>query len=382
MIVFIDQSGELGGAELSLLDILATGVGKARVILFSDGPLRERLEAVGVPVSILKGGGVSSIRRRSGLLSAVKSIPALGSLIFRVAAQSKDKEVFYANTQKAFVVAALASALARRPVIWHLHDILSSDHFSRQMRQITVRLANARASCVIVNSRASGEAFRRAGGRTKTRVIYNGIDRTPFESIDAAAAQTRLRAELGVPAGPLLGNVGRLCAWKGQHVLIEALKELPTCHAVLVGSALFGEAQYEAELRRLVSQARIGHRVHFLGFRDDVAAIMRGVDVIVHTSIAPEPFGRVVVEGMLAGKPVIATRAGGVAEVVKDGVTGLLVTPGDASALNAAVRQLIANPELARNLGAQAKVEATNCFELGAYADSIRRTCEDVLNGG
>ncbi len=90
----------------------------------------------------------------------------------------------------------------------------------------------------------------------------------------------------------------------------------------------------------MVESEGLANRAHFLGFRDDVPALMKGVDIVAHTSIAPEPFGRVVVEGMLAGKPVIAARDGGVTEIIDDGRDGLLVPSGDANALAAAIRQL------------------------------------------
>ena len=380
MIVFIDQTGELGGAELSLADIVASRVGASRVILFSDGPFRERLVAAGASVTVIAGDAIFGVRRGSSLFAAMKSVPALGALVWRVAALARSGELLYANTQKAFVVAALAGILARKPLVWHLHDILSSEHFSGAMRAVTVRLANAKAACVIANSKASADAFRQAGGTAPLRVIYNGIDPAPFDAIDPSVARAQLRSELAVATAPLVGVFGRLAEWKGQHILVEALKGIPNLHAVLVGGPLFDEAPYEAWLRQQVIEAGLSERVHFLGFRDDVPAIMKAVDIVAHTSIAPEPFGRVVVEGMLAGKPVVATGAGGVLEIVDDGVTGLLTPPGDAAALAAALRRLLVEPELARRLGERGGEEANRRFSLKSYASSIETVCKFVLD--
>ena len=160
MILFLDQTGELGGGELSLLDIVKFRVDASQVILFSDGPFRERLAAAGASVTVIAGDAILGVRRGSSLFAAMRSAPALAALVWRVAARARSAEILYANSQKAFVVAALAGMLARRPVVWHLHDILSAEHFSSAMRAITVRLANAKAACVIANSKASAEAFR------------------------------------------------------------------------------------------------------------------------------------------------------------------------------------------------------------------------------
>ena len=382
MIVFLDQTGELGGAELSLLDIVKSRVDASRVILFSDGPFRQRLAAAGTPVTVIAGDAIFGVRRRSGLFAAMKSAPALAALVWRVAARARSAEILYANTQKAFVVAALAGILARRPVVWHLHDILSSEHFSGAMRAITVRLANAKAACVIANSKASADAFRQAGGKAPLRVVYNGIDPAPFDAVDPSLARARLCGELGVATAPLVGVFGRLAEWKGQHIVVEALKGLPNLHAVLVGGALFGEAQYEARLRRQAIESGLSGRVHFLGFRDDVPAIMKAVDIVVHASVAPEPFGRVIVEGMLAGKPVIATRAGGVLEIIEDGVTGLLAPPGDVAALEAAIRRLLAEPELAKRLADRGRAEANRRFSLKSCLSSVETVNASVRDYG
>jgi glycosyltransferase involved in cell wall biosynthesis len=370
-VVFLDQTGELGGAELSLLDIVTSRLDSSHVILFSDGPFGERLTAAGALVTVLPGGAILSGRRESGLFSTIMTIPTLAALVWRVVAHARSSELLYANTQKAFVVAALAGILLRRPVVWHLRDILSSEHFSGGMRAITIFLANTKATFVIANSKASAEAFREAGGKAPLRVIYNGIDPAPFDAVDPCVARAQLRNELAITTESLVGVFGRLAEWKGQHILIEALKGVPNLHAVVVGSALFGESRYEGRLRRQVVEEGLSVRVHFLGFRDDVRAIMKAVDIVVHTSIAPEPFGRVIVEGMLARKPVIATRAGGALEIIDEGVTGLLVTPGDVAALKAAISRLLAEPELAEHLGNCAYAEAKNRFSLKYCLSSI-----------
>ena len=123
----------------------------------------------------------------------------------------------------------------------------------------------------------------------------------------------------------------------------------PEVQVVLVGDALFGEDAYVERLKLRAAKPDLAGRVHFLGFQQDVPRLMRAMDVIVHCSTAPEPFGLVIVEGMLARRPVIASAAGGALEIMT-GESGLLVAPGDATALRSAITRLLENPELARRL--------------------------------
>jgi glycosyltransferase involved in cell wall biosynthesis len=254
-------------------------------------------------------------------------------------------EVVFANSQKALVVSALSSWVAQRPLIWNLHDILTADHFSALNRKVAVALANRFARRVIVNSEATLRAFHEAGGAVeKGTVVYNGIDIAPFDSVRAEEVKA-LRRELGVGEVPVVGVFSRLAPWKGQHVLIEALPQLPGVHALFVGSALFGEDAYEDELHRLVEGMGVSDRAHFLGFRREVPLLMACCDVVAHTSIAPEPFGRVIIEAMAAGRPVVATQAGGALEIITDRETGRLVAPGDPTALATAVQAVLCEPE-------------------------------------
>ena len=134
-----------------------------------------------------------------------------------------------------------------------------------------------------------------------------------------------------MPPGPLIGVFSRLAPWKGQHIVLQALAGLPGVHGIFAGSALFGEDAYAASLRVLASELGIADRVVFLGQRGDVPALMRAVDIVVHPSVDPEPFGRTLVEAMLARTPVIATDAGAASEILGGGEAGMLVPPGDAA---------------------------------------------------
>ena len=201
--------------------------------------------------------------------------------------------------------------MARRPLIWHLHDIVSSDHFGEGQRRLQIGLANRFAARVVVPSQAAAAAFIAAGGREGlVHVIPNGIDlvRDPLP-------QPELRMGLGLPSGPLIGVFSRLAPWKGQHIVLQALASLPGVRCVIAGAALFGEDAYATKLHEMVRELGLADRVRFVGHRSDVPRLMQACDAVIHPSVDPEPFGRTLIEAMLMRVPVIATDAGAPSEI-------------------------------------------------------------------
>jgi len=383
-VLFLDHSAQLGGAELSLQD-LARSQRDCRVLLFADGPFRERLTQAGVDVEVIAAPARMVGVRRESRFPGAAAIPGIASLAWRVAATARPFDLIHCNSQKAFVVGILAGLLARRPVVWHLRDMLTHSGFSRVNRRLAVTLANRLASLVLTNSRATAEAFAAAGGHlTKTAVLYNGLD---LPQPTAQAVESR-RNELGLGGRhPILGCFSRLSPWKGQHVLIQSAAQLrdryPNVQVLLVGSPLFGEDAYEADLHRLVASHGLEGNVRFLGFRSDIAELMALCDLIVHTSTEPEPFGRVIVEGQLAGKAVIATRGGGASELVKDAETGLLVPPGDAASLAAAIVRLTGSDGagLAARLAEQGRTHALREFSVAVMVERYGRLLARMREG-
>ena len=256
-------------------------------------------------------------------------------MAWRLRKSARKFDVVYANSQKAFVLAALASPAAKRPLIWHLHDILSPDHFAATQIRLTVKLANLFAARVIVPSRAAAEAFMASGGKAAlVRVVPNGLDAPPPNRSGIR------RREFDLPFPMIFGVFSRLAPWKGQDVALRALAELPDSGCVIAGGALFGEEKFAKSLVSLAASLGVTDRVRFVGHRDDVPALMREVDAVVHPSTEPEPFGRTLVEAMLARRPLVAADAGAVPEILNDGEFGLLFKPGDHTALAACLRRV------------------------------------------
>ncbi len=383
-ILFLDQSGKLGGAELCLADIAQQFQSSSLVGVFAKGTFPEYLRKRNIPVKILTDQ-LLQVQKASGLLAGLKSLSHLIPLITQVTHLSQQYDLIYANTQKALVVGAVASILSRRPFVYHLHDIVSPDHFSTTNRRIIITLAN-RAALVIANSQASRNAFIQAGGRAdRAHVVYNGF--LPEDYSPYADKREYLRKDLlsttqivEPPPSFVVGHFSRLSPWKGQHVLIDALQYCPNnVTALLVGDALFGEQDYVHQLHRQIESLNLEHRVRFLGFRSDIPQLMAACDLVTHTSTAPEPFGRVIVEAMLCGTPVVAAAAGGAAELIEHAQTGWLTPPGHAQKLADIINTCQRYPSQAKLCAQQAQIQANQRFDLKGINPKIKSLLSKVV---
>lgn len=378
MIVFVDQSGQVGGAELCLAEIAHHYRAEGRVVLFSEGPFADLLQEREVNTSVVPlPKTLAAATKRSSIFSMAGKLPALASHILALRKEFSDGEVLYFNTAKALLHGVVANLGRGRPSLFHLHDLWVAHHFSAVNIRLLVAAAN-QTRAVIANSQASADAFLAAGGRVPTYVVPNGFDPAPFDAV--TRGETEALQEAYNPEGRLVVAIfGRLSRWKGQEALIRAASCLPQVTVWIVGVALFtaDDRAYAEELQRMA--ASLGDRVRFLGFRRDVAALMRAADIIVHASVAPEPFGRVLVEGMLAGKPVIATHGGGPEEIVEEGATGLLLPAGDDAALARAIGRLADAPELREAMGRKGRARAERLYALPATLVKINEVIETLL---
>jgi glycosyltransferase involved in cell wall biosynthesis len=369
-VVYVDHCASLSGAELSLLRLLtALPEVDAHVVLAVDGPLVERLRAASVSVEVIRMPDVARLLRRDAVRGSVLAAGAatasamyVGRLTHRLRELRPD--LVHTNSLKAALYGGLAARIAGIPVVWHLHDRISDDYLPPGAVRLVRRAARWLPDAVIANSAATRATL---GTRSGTAVISSPVDQS-----------VRHR----VHSGPFtVGVLGRLAPWKGQEVFLRAFAQAfpdGASRAVLIGAALFGEEDYADGLRTLARRLGIAHRVEFRGFRDDVAAELARLDVLVHCSTMPEPFGQVVVEGMAAGLPVVATAAGGPAEVVSHDVDGLLYPPGDTAALAAALRLLEADEPLRNRLGAQARRSARR-FRPQVVAEQVMGVYREVL---
>mgnify|MGYP000926541392 FL=1 len=202
-------------------------------------------------------------------------------------------------------------------------------------------------------------------------MLYTGLDPVCFGSHGDRKA-IRLRA--GLPAEvPLIGCFGRITAWKGQRVLLEAMPRVPGAHVAFVGGPILAERGFLESLHSLTIRLGLSDRVHFLGFRDNVPELMSAVDVVAHPSLTFDPCPRVVLETLHSGIPLVATSVGGVPEMVESGASGLIVPPSDPVSLANALRCLLEDRELAMRLASNGRRRAQALFTLDRLAREVER---------
>ncbi len=388
-VVFLNPSGQIGGAERSLLDIMASlraarPEWKLGLVATADGPLAPAAEALGVrtvvvplPESLarLGDGGArrsASLPRLAGALSA-----GLGYVRrLRRAVRALEPDVLHTNGFKMHVLGLWARPRGV-PVVWHVHDFVAR-------RPLMSRLLRGHArgcAAVVANSHAVADDVRRVvGGRVRGGVhaVHNAVDLGSF-SPDGARLELDARAGWApAPPGTVrVGLVATLAWWKGHETFLRAVSLLPPglpVRAYVVGGALYetaGSQRSLDDLRALAGRLGVADRVGFTGYVEDAAAAMRGLDVVVHASTEPEPFGLVIVEAMACGRAVIASEAGGAAELIRPGVDALGHAPGDAAQLAARIAELAGDAGLRARLGAEGRATAERRFDRARLAAEL-----------
>jgi glycosyltransferase involved in cell wall biosynthesis len=248
----------------------------------------------------------------------------------------------------------------------------------------TVRYLSRFVDTYIANSEATRRNLLKLGvPPDRVTTLYPPVD---LERFDPTADASRQRTELGLGDRDLcFGIFGSLLKWKGHDVFLKAarlvVEAVPEARAVIIGEAPDGSTGYREELLGLARDLGIAQRTVFTGFRRDVPEMLQVLDVVVHASVSPEPFGRVIAEGMAMGRPVVAAGAGGPLEIIEHGRTGLLVRPDDPEALASAIVTLLSDRVLARRLGESARVAAEARFSPEAHARSVEGIYERTLRG-
>jgi len=217
----------------------------------------------------------------------------------------------------------------------------------------------------------------------KGRIVYNGLDVAAFErAMDAVGGRASL--DLGADA-LVVGMVGRLDTWKGHEVFLRAMAKvkgaIPAARGIVVGDPPPDRPSYRDDLQIVRDELGLTNTVGFWPFRMDVPVVMSALNVLVLASTSPEPFGRVLIEAMAAGKPVVVADSGAAREILEDGAQGLLVPPGDAEALAAAVTRLLAEPQLARAMGQRGQTRVQERFGVRQYVEGVQAIYAELLAG-
>jgi glycosyltransferase involved in cell wall biosynthesis len=375
-VLFIDHEVRLSGGQRDLLD-LVTALAPAGLQLHlavpGPGPLPDALAAAGTTVHFVRMN--ARLRRASRYALGARPLVAVSYTLSFVAAafhlirlvRRLRPDLIHTNSMKSHLMVIPAAALNRVPLIWHIRDILPEGWLLRIMR----KLAGIFVFRVVCLSEAAANQYRSPGRGSNVRVVYNGIRLEQFGHGDRRAWREQIGASPDEVVVCLIGQVAR---WKGQDVFLDAarrvLSRASNVRFLMVGDCLFpeNEAPYLQQVADAVQSVSLRDRVVWIGCSEEVPAILSAVDILVHASREAEPFGRVLVEGMAAGKPVVTTDIGAGPEIVPEDA-GFLTPPGDAEALACVLFHLLSEGERARC--GRAATRAASRFDIAHTARGV-----------
>lgn len=380
-VLYLNHTAKPSGAEFALARLLKP-IDHDKVtplaLLAEDGPLVEILREARVQVRVLPlCDEVREVRKDSLGVSALAK-PKQFSQIVRYAqniarfARRNNIDIIHTNSLKAHIYGAIAGKMAGIPVVWHVRDFIDTSYLPSAAVKGVRWMADEMPTRIVTVSQSVLDQLNLKNS-SKGEVLYDGLGE---EEIALFAALDSASSSRNVP--PRVGMIGRIGSWKGQHVFIDAaakiLKNGRRAQFQIIGAPLFGEHEYERELHAQITRLGIGAHIEFLGFRRDVPELLNGLDIVIHASISAEPFGMVIIEGMAASKPVIASNGGGVPEIIVDGETGLLFPMGDADALAQRIEFLLNDSQHAHCIGKAASSRVRQHFTSRRAARQI----EDV----
>ncbi len=385
-ILYLNPSSGLGGAEKSLLDLLRhLNREKYHPIITcpTHGKFVEELEKIGVETEIIAYHqrilGLSRDGDNLHLFSLPLFLWWLTPTLFVLKNLIKDKGVhlIVTNGIKCHFIGAILSLITKIRLIWHVRDLIDT----WWLKWIVWSLGRFFPHKIITNSNAVGNIFP---GNERGETVYNGIDLSDYDP-GVNGLKVRSMFDIGKET-KLIGTVGHLAPLKGFEELIEAMvkviREGCNVKLVIVGDAIYQNSEsYKQKLLSLVCSVGLQDRVIFTGFREDIPEILASFDIFVLPSRS-EGFGRVNLEAMAMGKPVISTNVGGIPEVVLDGVTGILVPPGNSRELAHAIMKLLNDRELRESLGREGRRRVEEHFTLQAHVQRIQEIYGEILGAG
>lgn len=383
-VAYLNPVSELGGAEFSLLDLMAA-VGEAgpqverHLIVGAEGPLVERARKLRVNVHVLPmPRGVAELGD-SGV-RGVGSLPLFGLRLAAAAGPAYTyirrlrrllaelaPDIIHSNAIKMHLFSAMAKPRGL-PVIWHVRDFLSS---RAMMSKVLARAAGG-ASCAIAISEAIRKDLQELVPTLPVKVVYDAIDTDLFCPAPADEPQPRDMVRVGL--------VSTYARWKGQMLFLEAAEELMARNPDLpvryfiIGGPIYrtpGSQFSVEELQHAIEAKGLEERVELIPFQAEPVAIYRMLDIVVHASTRPEPFGRTIAEAMACGRPVIVSMEGGAAELFRDGQDAMGFCPRDGKHLASVIEKLVTDRTLAFKLGRAARQAAVERFAKPRLAEEV-----------
>ena len=386
-ICFYCVATHLGGAERSLLDLVSRLEKQSQykyhpwiILPKKTGPLIDELQRLGIehtlvemPASFLR---ISRSKPIQSILSITATAPLMRGYLSRLKSEIEKRKPHLIHTTG--IKCHLLSTQIKKsiPVLWHLRDILKPGI----TRFILSSFKQKTGLHFVANSKATAEAF---SVNPTIPVIYNGLATVDFKT----EKNLNLKRKLGLSDDTLLiGLIGALARWKGQLEFITMAERLLIRHSnakfVIVGDEIYdtkGERGFALQLKNTIKSKGLSEQVFMLGFEKDVAGVLSGLDLLVHASTQPEPFGRVILEGMASRLPVVASAAGGVLEFVENEKNGLLFEPGNVSEMTEQVSRLLGNPELRKKIADKGSETFLSHFTIEEHVRQMIRLFDQIV---
>ncbi len=369
-ILFLEQYAKLTGGQrvlLTLVEDLKSDYDICVLIpeegIFSENLKRLKIKYTTFPI------GYYSLGRKTFLdiLSYSLRLPYLVYKLKRLI-RSESVDLVYANAARTFIWSTIACHITKTPLIWHVHSIFDKGI----VRALCIFFAKRGiVKKIIVVSKAVKKPLK--GLVEKIEILYNAIDTTVYFPPNKANAE------------PLIAMVGALMEWKGIDDFIRAAKTVsskyPGAKFTIVGDVLYDKEgqKYKEQLRKLVDKLNLNNNLLFTGYREDIAQIMREVDIFILASRRPDPCPTSLLQAMASGAAVIATNFGGPAEIIDDGKDGLLYTAGDHNVLAEKILFLLDNPQARIDISRKACQKIRDDFNQVFYLRKVRTVIEAGL---
>ena len=394
-IVYLNPCGKLGGAETSLRELLA-GLRAAVpewelwLVLGEDGPLVTQAREIGVKTIVLPfprplarlGDARTGLWTTLWCLLTAVWATALYSRRLARTIQSIRPEIVHTNGFKMHLLGAWTCP-SQTPLVWHIHDYVRS----RTLASRLLRVFSNSCTVAITNSKSVAADLKALSPNLSIVTIYNAIDLRRFAP---AGNKLDLDELAGLPPAGVgtirVGLVATLARWKGHSIFLQALSRLSSDKQVrgyIIGGPIYqteGSQWSLTELKQEANRLGLAGKVGFTGFVEDAAAAMRSLDIVVHASTEPEPFGMVIIEAMACEKALIASQAGGASELFVDCEDALAHPPGDSEALAHRIRRLAGDVELRQRLGKAGRAKTECHFHRTRLAKELLSTYRGLSN--
>ena len=393
-ILYVQPGPGMGGSKISLYHMLRCAPATQRSYLALSAPVQKEYENLVKDhvekIFYLELPTWQKFQRRTwqekiraplgDAVRLAKLLPAIQKL--KEIIQSEGIDLVHTNNSVG-AAGAIAAKFAKKPHIWHVREPIGSKRQYRPIlgERITFWLMNKLSRMIICNSSYTAEVFYKRN--IPNVIIQNGLDSETF--FQARTSGQSQRTILGVLEDDLvIGMVGNLSTeWKRHDIFLEMAgslsKESHKTKFIIFGSNTnLDQTEYTRKLSGQANRLGINDRVIWADFTSENAAMMNCLDILVHPALT-EGSGRVVMEAMAAGKPVVAMKSGGVQELIRDRETGVLVQPGNINELAATVKLLLENESLRREIGENARNYAQAHFSEQASMDAIVKIYQDVV---